>query len=107
MRLPIDVFGSVSLSHEGMDILLTADGSRIVVAFPSVRDGIRSVSALLIRRGWLGRLDSFNSALTQMGLSLYFKAGHVSGPVLGVEARHGLVPALADLLRRYKHRLAG
>lgn len=101
MPVPIEVFADLTLLINGQTTTVTAEGNRILVTFPSLRYGLRAVRSLLKQRYWIDRLEGMNSTLTRTGLSLYFKAGSVSAPVLGAESHRQVLPALMDLLRRY------
>ena len=97
----IDVFADMVLSLDGEEIYLRGEGERLMISFPTLRQGIRSIRSLLRNRQWIEQLESLNLALKDMGLSLYFRAGPLSIPLLGLEASQRVLPTLKDLLQRY------
>jgi hypothetical protein len=101
MLTPVDVFADMVLSSDGEEVHLKGKGERLMISFPTLVHGIRSIRSLLRQRQWIEQLESFNSVLKDMGLSLYFRAGPLSIPLLGLEASQRVLPTLKDLLQRY------
>jgi hypothetical protein len=101
MLNPVDVIADIVLLSDGEEIHLKGKGERLTISFPTLVHGIRSIRSLLRQRQWIEQLESLNSVLKDMGLSLYFRAGPLSIPLLGVEASQRVLPTLKDLLQRY------
>lgn len=102
----LDLYADVAISFNGETLKVQAEGNRIIVAFPTLRAGMKFLRRMLGDPQWAPSLRKIDLHLCNLFMTLYIQAGRVHFGLLGMKANPDILTLLLGL-HGIRRRLGG